>query len=84
MGREGEVQELWLYCTDDHSIAPLLREAAWTGKERERRETNGVTTQTRDPAEHQEPSRQSKPEATGGGGALMGAEASSIQGVGAD
>lgn len=49
-------------------------------------ETNGVTTQTRDPADHQEPSRQSKPEATGGGGrgALMGAEASSIQGVGAD
>lgn len=47
-------------------------------------ETNGVTTQTRDPAEPREPSRQSKPEATGGEGALMGAEASSIQGVGAD
>lgn len=31
-------------------------------------ETDGVTTQARDPAEHQEPSRQSKPEATGEGG----------------
>lgn len=61
-------KEKYRNCGNPAAIAKWPQYRVDAKKEQERQDTNSVTTETRDPSEHQEPSRQSKPEATGGGG----------------